>query len=200
MVHLAWRQNPPRHKMTSPSLRLHIHYLVRDLALDVDSGRLTAIEAAGKVAEAMQKALQCRHVTFWSVSGELGTRVMRSIAAYDGPKGTSVAGAASFPEAGGAFFGALVREGCYVCPDTFSVPALVGVRETMLVPFGIRALLAASYGGNGQVWGLITCTNDVVRQWQAAEIAALRKCAAEVSSLSMRRRKLGRVLIGLPDE
>lgn len=167
------------------------HYLMRDLAHEVDAGRVTDIEAAGKVAEHIQKALQCRHVTFWSVSGPVGQRVMRSVAAYDGARNLAVAGAASFPESGGAFFGALVREGCYVCGDTFADPALQGVKESMLVPFNIRALMAASYGGDGEVWGVITCTNDAARKWQSSEVTALRKCAAEISSLRAKRRLLG---------
>ena len=172
----------------------NFHFLMRDLAHEVDAGRLTDIEAAGKVAETIQKALECLHVTFWSVSGEVGQRVMRSVAAYDGARSRVVAGAAMFPESGGGFFGALVREGCYVCGDTFADPTLQSVKQTMLVPFNIRALLAASYGGHGEVWGLITCTNDVARKWQSSEVTALRKCAAEISTLRAQRRLLGNSL------
>ena len=172
----------------------NFHFLVRDLAHEVDAGRATDIEAAGKVAEYIQKALGCVHVTFWSVSGEVGRRVMRSVAAYDGVRGMAVAGAAVFPESGGGFFGALVREGCYICGDTFADPALQSVKDAMLVPFDIRALLAASYGGDGEVWGIITCTHHVARTWRSAEVTALRKCAAEISSLRNQRRMLGIVL------
>jgi hypothetical protein len=164
---------------------------MRDLAHELDAERMTELEAAGRVAHHIQKTLACMHVTFWSVSGELGQRVMRSVAAYDGTKGRVVAGAAAFPESGGGFFGALVHEGCFVCEDTFEAPVLQGVRQTMLVPFNIRALLAASYGGNGEVWGVVTCTSDVIRKWKAAEVSALRKCAAEISGLRARRRALG---------
>ncbi|HJV71670.1 GAF domain-containing protein [Ideonella sp.] len=167
------------------------HFLMRDLALELDAERMTELEAAGRVAQHIQQTLKCVHVTFWSVSGELGQRVMRSVAAYDGTRHRVVAGAAAFPEAGGGFFGALVQAGCYVCEDTFAAPALQGVRQTMLVPFNIRALLAASYGGNGEVWGVVTCTSDVVRKWKASEVSALRKCAAEISGLRARRRALG---------
>ncbi len=172
----------------------HFHFLMRDLAHEVDAGRMTDIEAAGKVAEYIQKALKCMHVTFWSVCGEVGQRVMRSVAAYDGTRNLAVAGAAVFPESGGGFFGALVREGCYVCADTFADATLQSVKETMLVPFNIRALLAASYGGNGETWGIITCTNNVARKWQSSEVTALRKCAAEISTLRARRRLLGNSL------
>ena len=169
----------------------NFHFLMRDLALEFDAGRMADLEAAGRVAEHIQNALQCMHVTFWSVSGEVGQRAMRSVAAYDGTSQRIVRGAAAFPESGGGFFGALVRAGCYVCGDTFADPALQGVRQTMLVPFNIRALLAASYGGNGEVWGIITCTHDATREWRAPEISALRKCAAEISGLRARRRALG---------
>lgn len=172
----------------------NFHFLTRDLAHEVDAGRVTDIEAAGKVAEYIQKALGCMHVTFWSVSGQVGQRVMRSVAAYDGARNLAVAGTAVFPESGGGFFGALVRDGCYVCGDTFADPALQSVKERMLVPFNIRALLAASYGGHGEVWGIITCTNNVARKWRPAEVTALRKCAAEISTLRARRRRLGNSL------
>jgi hypothetical protein len=164
---------------------------MRDLAHEVDSGRLSDIEAAGKVAEYIQKSLQCMHVTFWSVSGDVGRRVMRSIVAYDGTRGRAVAGAAVFPESDGSYFNALLRSGCYVCEDTFADPNLQGVKDTMLVPFAIHALLAASYGGDGDSWGIITCTSNVARKWQSSEVTALRKCAAEISTLRARRRSLG---------
>ena len=169
----------------------NFHFLMRDLAHEVDAARVTDIEAAGKVAQHIQKALNCRHVTFWSVSGQIGQRVMRSVAAYDGVRNLAVAGAATFPESGGGFFGALVREGCFVCGDTFADPDLRSVKESMLVPFNIRALLAASYGGGGEVWGIITCTNDVARKWKSSEVTAVRKCAAEISTLRVQRRLLG---------
>ena len=172
----------------------NFHFLMRDLAHEVDAGRVTDIEAAGKVAETIQKTLKCMHVTFWTVSGVLGQRVMRSIVAYDGARNQAIAGSAAFPESGGSFFGALLGTGCYVCEDTFADPSLQGVRETMLVPFNIHALLAASYGGNGEVWGLITCTNGVARRWRSAEVTALRRCAAEISNLRARRRSLGNAL------
>lgn len=169
----------------------NFHFLMRDLAHEVDAGRLSDIEAAGQVAEAIQKTLKCLHVTFWGLAGEAGQRVMSSIAAYDGERRLAVAGKVSFPEVGGGFYDALMREGFYICPDTYADPVLVPVKETMLDPFRIRALLAASYGGNGEVWGFVTCTNPVPRQWRAGEIASVRKCAAEVSALRVRRRALG---------
>jgi hypothetical protein len=170
------------------------HVLMRDLAHEVDAGRLTDLEAACKVAEYIHKALDCVHVTFWSVSGRIGQRVMRSVAAYDGVKGIATAGTAVFPESDGGFLNSIARDGCYVCSDTFADPALSAVKETMLVPYNIRALLSASYGGRGDVWGIVTCTNAVQRQWRSSEVTLLRKCAAEISTLRAHRRSLGNSL------
>lgn len=169
------------------------HVLMRDLAHEVDAGRLTDVEAAGKVAQAIQKSLACMHVTFWSVAGAIGSREMRSIAAYDGSREMAIAGRARFPESGGGFFGELAQEGCFVCADTFADARLQGVKETMLRPYAIHALLAASYGG-GDSWGFVTCTHTSVRTWRSSEVTALRQCAAEIAALRARRRTLGMVL------
>src|SRR5262249_7946193 len=142
----------------------------------------------------IQKSLACMHVTFWSVAGEIGAREMRSIAAYDGSRELAIAGRARFPESGGGFFGELAREGCFVCADTFADARLASVQETMLKPFAIHALLAASYGGGGESWGFVTCTHTSVRKWQSSEVTALRQCAAEITALRTRRRSLGIVL------
>jgi len=164
------------------------HILMRDLTLEVDAGRLTDVEATIKVAEFIQKALDCAHVTFWSVSGEQGKRVMRRTAGYDGLLGVAVRSPVDLYESGGDYFNTLVTAGCYVCGDTLNDPKLAKVKDSVLVPFGIHALLSASFGRNGEVWGSICCTHNRSRKWSASEVTALRKCAAEVSMWRARSR------------
>ena len=166
----------------------NFHFLMRDLTHEVDAGRLTEAEAAVKVSEYIQKTLKCATVSVWGVYGVVGERVMRRVAGYDGIRGVAVTAPVEAPEAGGAYFGTLVRAGCYVCPDTFADPNLAGVVETMLVPFNIRSLLSTSWGSNGEIWGIISCTDTTVRKWTPAEVTALRKCASEISMRRARRR------------
>lgn len=161
---------------------------MRDLSHEVDEGRLTEVDAAVKVSEYIQKALKCATVSFWGVYGVVGERVMRRVAGYDGLKSVAVTTPLEAPEAGGAYFGTLVRSGCYVCADTFSDPNFAAVLETMLVPFNIRSLLSTSWGSNGEIWGVISCTDNVVRKWLPSEVTALRKCASEISVRRARRR------------
>jgi GAF domain-containing protein len=168
---------------------VNFHFLLRDLGVEVDAGRLTEPEAAVRVAEYIQKVLKCTYVTFWSVSGEPGQRIMRREAAYDGPRQEAVLTAVQFPEAGGGYFGTLLEAGCYVCADTFADPQLAGVRESTLIPYNIHSLLSASWGRNGEVWGIITCTDNVPRKWTPSEVTSLRKCAAEISVRRARRRE-----------
>ena len=166
----------------------NFHVLMRDLSHEVDAGRLTEVDAAVKVSEYIQKTLKCTTVSFWGVYGVGGERVMRRVAGYDGLRNVAVTTPIEAPEAGGAYFGTLVQAGCYVCADTFADPNLAGVAETMLVPFNIRALLSTSWGSNGEIWGIISCTDNVVRKWTPSEVTALRKCASEISMRRARRR------------
>lgn len=170
------------------SITHNFHILLRDMTDEVDAGRLTEVDAAVKVSEYIQKTLKCATVSFWGVYGVVGERVMRRVAGFDGVSGLPVTTPIEAPEAGGAYFGTLVRSGCYVCPDTFADPNLAEVVDTMLVPFNIRALLSTSWGSNGEIWGIISCTDSVVRKWLPSEVTALRKCASEISMRRARRR------------
>jgi GAF domain-containing protein len=114
---------------------------------------------------------------------------MKREAAYDGLRQEAVLTTVQFPEAGGAYFGTLLQAGCYVCADTFADPQLAGVRESTLIPYNIHSLLSASWGRNGEVWGIITCTDNVPRRWTPSEVTSLRKCAAEISVRRARRRE-----------
>jgi GAF domain-containing protein len=155
---------------------------------EVDAGRLTEVEAAVKVSEYIQKTLKCATVSFWGVYGTVGERVMRRVAGYDGVRGAAVTTPIEAPEAGGTYFGTLARPGCFVSADTFADPNLAGAVDTMLAPLEIRSLLSTAWGSNGEVWGVIACTDRVVRRWLPAEVTALRKCASEISMRRARRR------------
>jgi hypothetical protein len=169
---------------------LPIHILMRDLSHEVDCGRITQIDAALKISAYIQKALNCATVSFWTVTGDPGTRVMRRVAGYDGVNDVYVTHAVEAGETNGGYFNALVRAGCYVCSDTFADPSLADVADTLLVRYRIHALLSASWGANGAVHGIISCTDSVVRKWHAVEITAVRRCASEVSMRQARRRTL----------
>lgn len=164
------------------------HILMRDLTLEVDARRLTDVEAMVKVAEFIQKTLSCAHVTFWTVSGGHGRRVMHRTAGYDGLLGVPIRTAVELHESGGGYFNALAIAGCYVCGDTLNDPKLATIKDTVLVPYDIQALLSASFGRNGEIWGSICCTDNRPRRWSSSEVTALRRCAAEVSMWRARSR------------
>ncbi len=166
-----------------PSFRL----FMSDMAYEIDAGRVTETEASLKACEFIQKALKCATVSMWDVAGPPGSRVMHRAAGFDGVRGVGGAKPASFPERGGDYFNVLVRDGCYIASDTLADRSLEPIREPMLIPYNIRSLLSASFGSNGEVSGIITCTDAKVRKWLPAEVTALRRCAAEVSLRRARR-------------
>ena len=163
------------------------HRFMRDMTHEADAGRLSKQEAATRVARYMQGVLQCAHVTFWHVTGDAGSRTMRQVVAYDGLKGQAAHPDLEFPEAGGQYFNTLLQTGCFVCDDTFADPRLAPVRDSMLVRYNIHALLSAAFSTQGQTWGILTCTDNVPRKWTAAEVTAMRQCAAELLVQRLRR-------------
>lgn len=163
------------------------HRLMHDLTHEVDAGRLADSEASARVAEYIQRQLRCAHVTFWEVFGEVGQRKMRRGVAYDGATRRVVANSVELAEAGGGYFDSLLKTGCYVSGDTFADPKLAGVRDAVLIPYNIHALLSASYRSDGKTMGILTCTDNVRREWQPTEVTALRRCAAELSRQRARR-------------
>lgn len=167
----------------------NFHFLMRDLTQEIDAGRITAIDAAMRTSEYIQKTLNCAHVSFWRFAGEGEQRVIRRFAGFDGIVGVPLTEPLEVPESGSGYFDTLAQAGCYICSDTFADPLLSGAMDSVLLPFNIHALLSASYGSNGEVWGVITCTDSVVRKWLPGEITALRKCAAEISVRRARRRE-----------
>jgi len=179
----------------------NFHFLMRDLTQEIDAGRLTDVDAAIKVAEYIQKTLKCSHVTFWRfVVEDAGRRVIRRMAGYDGVAEVAFTDPLEIPESDGGYFDALAKAGCYVCADTFADPHLASAMHTILLPFNIHALLSASYGSNGEVWGVITCTDQVARKWLPSEVTALRKCAAEISVRRARRREREAGKVGFLEE
>ena len=98
------------------------HRFMRDMTHEADAGRLSKQEAATRVAKYMQGVLQCAHVTFWYIHGDIGSRTMRQVVAYDGLKGVAAHPDLEFPEAGGQYFNTLLQTGCFVCDDTFADP------------------------------------------------------------------------------
>lgn len=168
----------------------NIHHLMRDWMHEVDAGRLSEIDAIGRVARFIQAQLRCARVNFWSLHGAPGSRTMRRVVGYDGPTDQVVTTAIELQETSGAFFEALLRDGCYMCADTAADPNLALVFPTYLKPTNAGAMLVVAFGANGRALGLISCVHASPRKWRPAEITALRKCAAEVSIHRARRRSM----------
>lgn len=167
----------------------NFHHLMRDWMREVDAGRLSEVDATGRVAAFIHSKLHCTRVNFWSLEGEVGNRAMRRIAGYDGPTGQVVTAPLVLHETNGAFFAALLQDGCYVCADTSTDPRLAIIYGSYLQPTSAQAMLVAAFGVNGHTQGLISCVHAEPRKWLPAEITALRKCAAEVSLRQARRRE-----------
>ncbi len=168
----------------------NIHHLMRDWMHEVDAGRLSETDAIGRVARFIQTQLACTRVNFWSLHGAPGGRSMRRVIGYDSASDRVLTEPIELQETNGAFFDALLRDGCYMCADTAADANLALIFPTYLKPTNAGAMLVAAFGINGRTLGFIACVHSSPRKWLPAEITAVRKCAAEVSIHRARRRPL----------
>jgi len=67
----------------------NIHFLMQDLRMRWMQAR-DGYRSGRQSGRIHPEGFKCMHVTFWSVSGQVGQRVMRSVAAYDGARNFAV--------------------------------------------------------------------------------------------------------------
>jgi GAF domain-containing protein len=165
--------------------------LLADLSARLDAEAVTLQVASTAMAEYVQGQLACSRVSVWGLEGEVGQRVMRRIAGFDGVSHTAITEAAELHEQEfAAYFDALTEKGVYVCPDAMTDPHLAAMRDTYLVPNGIGASLDATIGVNGSTWGVYCCAQQgATRQWTPQEVRLLRRFADAISVRRARRRQ-----------
>lgn len=162
-----------------------------DVSRALDERRVEPREDAFKVADFARQALQCARASYWVLEGAAGARTMRRVAYSDSdptragsPYEPVVMREAEF----GAYFDHLLRDGLYACNDVHLDARMAAMRD-YLQPTGIRASIDAAETANGDVFGILCCSErGHPREWSSADKLTIRKIAAEVSLRRARRR------------
>ncbi len=165
--------------------------LLTHLGVQLDAATMTLQGAALSMSEYVQGQMACSRVSVWQLEGEAGQRVMRRLAGYDGVNCTPLTEPAVLREAEfAAYFEALTKRGVYMCPDTLADPHLAAMRESYLLPHGIRASLDATIGANGTTWAVFCCAQQGgPRGWTPQEVRLLRRFTDAISVRRARRRR-----------
>jgi len=165
--------------------------LLAHIGAQLDAGTLTLQGAALSMSEYIQGQMACSRVSVWMLEGEPGHRVMRRLAGYDGVTRSPITEPVLLREEEfAAYFEALTKKGVYVCPDTLADAHLGAMRESYLLPHGIRASLDATIGANGVTWAVYCCAQQgSPRDWTPQEVRLLRRFTDAISLRRARRRR-----------
>jgi len=164
--------------------------LLRHVAALLDAGTLTFQESTAIVGRHIQGQMACSRLTFWTLEGEAGQRVMTRVGGFDGVTNTPILEPASLTDAEFSdYFDALTRDGLCICDDTMADDRLLAMRESYLMPRDIRASLDAAISVNGRALGVLCCAQQgATRHWLPHEVALLRRFASDISLQRARRR------------
>ena len=164
--------------------------LLTDLGDDLCEGVIDVPAAAHAIGRRLCEALACSQVSVWALHGVAAARVMQRVGGFDATSQQPLAGSAALLDTEYAgYFDTLTRNGLYVCDDTLADTRLAAMRESYLIPQGIRALLDAAVGVNGSTWGVLCCEHrGEVRQWSPQEIKQVKQFADAISLRRARRR------------
>jgi GAF domain-containing protein len=163
--------------------------LLSNLATLLDTGAITLQETTTIVGRHIQGRMGCSRLTFWTLEGEAGQRVMTRVGGFDGVTNTPLLEPATLTDAEfGAYFDALTSQGIYVCDDALADERLLAMRDSYLLPFGIRASLDAAISVNGNALGVLCCAQQgATRHWLQHEVTLLKRYASEISLRRARR-------------
>lgn len=165
--------------------------LLAQLGALLDSETLTPQGAALRMAEYIQQRMACSRVSVWVMEGECGGRSMRRIAGFDADTHAALTEPTALGvEQFAGYLGALTSQGVYVCSDALADPHMAAMKDSYLLPNGIRASLDAAVSVNGDIWGMVCCAQKgAPRDWSPQEVRLVKRFADEISLRRARRRR-----------
>ncbi len=81
------------------------------------------------------------------------------------------------------YFNGLVDSGIYMSVDAMNDPALQPMRERYLVPNNVVSMVDAAFVLNNRTYGMVCCEEPYRREWQLADVMALRAIVNKIALL-----------------
>jgi len=129
-------------------------------------------------------------VSYWLIEGQGADRHVRRVAFVDiaSPEAVAEPLVLSNQECA-AYFEAVASTAVFVTADALNDPRLEAIRDSYLVPNGIRASMCVSITLNADQTSVLTCSHRAHRTWTEQEFALLRSVASQISIRRARRCK-----------
>ncbi len=165
----------------------------------LDAGTLPFSEAASWVSEHVCESLHCDRVSVWVWSEAAAPvdpgapRVLHRAGGHTRTTGRDAASTTALPDVVDEadhpdYFNVLRAHAMFESTDALADERLARMRGTALAPPGVRAMLDALIGFNGQPTGIFRCEqHDAPRVWSPENRLDLKRFALELSLRRARR-------------
>jgi hypothetical protein len=81
------------------------------------------------------------------------------------------------------YFNGLVDSGIYMSVDAMNDPALQPMRASYLIPCNVVSMVDAAFVLNNRTYGMVCCEEPYRREWQLADVMALRAIVNKIALL-----------------
>jgi len=151
---------------------------------DLYAERLSRSEMQSAVFDVILDRLRCARASMWRFDGAGDDLSLVCFAAktsgglFD-PSGDGRLQRAEFLH----YFNGLVDSGIYMSADAMNDPALQPMRARYLIPFNVVSMLDAAFVLNNRTYGMVCCEEPYRREWQLADVMALRAIVNKIALL-----------------
>ena len=151
---------------------------------DLYAQRMPRPEMQSAVFDVILERLRCARVSMWKFEGSGDELALICFASKNS------AGDFRFENEGQLqpdefihYFNGLVDSGIYMSADALNDPALQAMREHYLIPHNVCSMLDAAFVLNNRTYGMVCCEEPYRREWQLADVMALRAIVNKIALL-----------------
>lgn len=161
--------------------------VLRQICGRIDRGEIDGGQFLEQFTRAVTAEMGCSRAGVWVLVEQEDRRVLQNIALYDSTKDRMVTATDMTSDDVGAYFEALMRDGCVIAADAQHHPATVGFLKEYLLPLDIHSLMDVAVSVNGSLFGAFTCEQVGQRMdWTPRQVQRLRQIGA-LASLALVR-------------
>ncbi len=151
---------------------------------DLYADRLPRVEAQSGVFDVVLDRMRCARVSMWKFDRSddeltllcFGSKTPRG--AYDTTPDRRLRRDEYLH-----YFNGLVDSGIYMSVDAMNDPALQPMRSSYLIPCNVVSMVAAAFVLNNRTYGMVCCEEPYRREWQLADVMALRAIVNKIALL-----------------
>ena len=151
---------------------------------DLYAQRMPRPEMQSAVFDVILERLRCARVSMWKFEGSGDELALICFASKNAAGDFRFANEGRLqPDEFIHYFNGLVDSGIYMSADALNDPALQAMREHYLIPHNVCSMLDAAFVLNNRTYGMVCCEEPYRREWQLADVMALRAIVNKIALL-----------------